>query len=214
MRFLFLVAATFFLYNTGCTQNTPNAPQINQDKVVGGPCEGCEAIYESPVPFTKLHSTDTLPDINEKGPQLLIHGTVFKNDGRTPASDVVLYIYHTDQKGIYPKKGNETGWAKRHGYIRGWAKTGPDGHYSFYTLKPAPYPGGSIAAHIHIIIKEPGKTPYWIDEYLFDNDPLLRAGQRSQAQNKGGSGILHLVKKGNLLIGQRDIILGKNIEHY
>jgi len=32
---------------------------------VGGRCEGCEAIYESPVPL-KTKPVDTLPDFNER----------------------------------------------------------------------------------------------------------------------------------------------------
>jgi protocatechuate 3,4-dioxygenase beta subunit len=214
MRLLFLFAAILFLANIGCTQNTTASNQFVPDKGVRAHCEGCEAINESPIPFSQLPSSDTLPGFNEKGTKLLVYGTVYKNDGRTPAPDIVLYVYHTDQKGVYPKKGNETGWAQRHGYIRAWVKTGANGAYSFYTLKPAAYPERNFAAHIHIIIKEPGKTPYWIDEYVFDDDLLLSKEQRSQAQNKGGSGILHLTSKGDLLIGKRNIILGKNIENY
>ena len=50
--------------------------------------------------------------------------------------NVIIYIYHTDQHGIYPTTGNETGWGKRHGFIRSWAKTGKDGKYTFYTFRP------------------------------------------------------------------------------
>ncbi len=64
----------------------------------------------------------------------------FAGDGKTPAAGIVMYVYHTDQKGIYPKKGGETGWAGRHGYIRGWIKTNAQGQYKFYTLVPASYP--------------------------------------------------------------------------
>ncbi|HET9053772.1 MAG TPA: intradiol ring-cleavage dioxygenase, partial [Cyclobacteriaceae bacterium] len=98
-----------------CTQ-TPAKP-------VGGPCEGCEAIHESPIPFDQLPRAVTLPDFNDPGPKIEISGIVYQRDGMTPARDVVLYVYHTNQKGVYPSKGNEKGWAKRHGYIRGWVKT-------------------------------------------------------------------------------------------
>jgi protocatechuate 3,4-dioxygenase beta subunit len=79
---------------------------------VGGPCEGCEAVHESPVPFAQLSWTDTLPDFNEPGLKLKVSGTVYKWDGKTPAAGVVLYVYHTNQKGVYPKRGDETGWGR------------------------------------------------------------------------------------------------------
>ena len=69
-------------------------------KHVGGVCEGCEAIYESPIPFEKLNNIDTLPDFNGRGPKIEISGFIYKQDGKTPAADVVLYVYHTDQTGV------------------------------------------------------------------------------------------------------------------
>lgn len=198
----------FFLLVTqrACTQS-------NNSKA-GGACEGCEAIYESPIPFNKLSWTDTLPDFNDPGPKMIISGIIYKADGKTPAKDIVLYMYHTDQTGHYPRKGNETGWAKRHGYIRGWIKTNEKGEYKFYTLRPAAYPGATIPQHIHPTIKEPGLNEYWIDEYLFDDDPFLTAQERSRQEKRGGSGIVKLQLKNGILYGERDIILGKNVPDY
>jgi protocatechuate 3,4-dioxygenase, beta subunit len=196
----------FILIHTGCSQNS-------SERVVGGGCEGCEAVDE--YGKKKLNAVDTLPDFNEPGPKIQISGTIYKKDGKTPAKDVVLYIYHTDQSGEYSTKGNETGWARRHGYIRGWVKTGTDGKYTFYTLVPKAYPGRKDPAHIHPVIREPGVAPYWIDEYLFDDDPLLTAEQRSRQEKRGGSGILKTSKGANgLLIAKRDIVLGQNISGY
>ena len=75
---------------------------------IGGSCEGCEAVFECPVPFDKLSWIDTLPDFGEPGPKMMISGVIYKADGKTPAKDVVLYIYHTDQEGNYTNKNNET----------------------------------------------------------------------------------------------------------
>ena len=97
------------------------AQQSAPTKLVGGPCEGCEAIFE--YGDKKLTAVDTLPDFHDPGPRIKITGTIYKPDGKTPAKDVILYIYHTNQKGIYATKGDEKGWARRHGYIRGWIKT-------------------------------------------------------------------------------------------
>jgi protocatechuate 3,4-dioxygenase beta subunit len=145
--------------------------------------------------------------------KLAVNGVVYKADGM-PASGVIIYVYHTDQKGIYPKKGNETGWGKRHGYIRGWMKTNDKGEYKFFTLRPASYPDGRNPQHIHVTIKEPGKTEYWIDEFLFDDDPFLTAEERSKKQGRGGNGILKPKDMGNMLKAERNIYLGKNIPDY
>ncbi len=45
-------------------------------------------------------------------------------------------------------------------------------------LKPAAYPGRTDPAHIHITIKEPDKSEYYIDDFLFDDDPLLIEHER------------------------------------
>ncbi|MEP6596979.1 MAG: hypothetical protein ABJA71_13585 [Ginsengibacter sp.] len=73
--------------------------------LVGGGCEGCEAIYESPIPFAKLNWIDTLPDYFEAGLKLMISGTIYKAGGKTPAPNTILYIYHADQIGHYTSKG-------------------------------------------------------------------------------------------------------------
>ena len=207
--FLLLIIA---LNLAGCSQSSSIKNQTG--KKVGGGCEGCEAIYESPVPFEKLNSVDTLPDFNEPGPKLEISGIVYQHDGKTPAKNVIIYVYHTDQSGNYTAKENQAGWGKRHGYIRGWMKTDKNGFYRFYTLRPAAYPGRNIPAHIHVTVKEPDKNEYWIDEYLFDEDPLLTSEERKKQEKRGGSGILKPADVGNMQKAERNIYLGKNIPDY
>jgi protocatechuate 3,4-dioxygenase beta subunit len=184
----------------------------NQQGQVGGPCEGCEAVFE--YGSRTLSPTCTLPDYNSPGPRLEVTGTIFQRDGKTPAEGVILYIYHTDQKGQYPTTGREEGWGKRHGYLRGWIKTDKSGRYTIFTLKPAPYPGREAPAHIHATLKEPSLNAYWIDEFLFDDDPLLTPKERSIQRKRGGNGIHSPVQSNGRLILKRDIILGLNIPDY
>ena len=214
MKFLFLLLLATLFTQVGCTQNSTSNKPASSDLKVGGGCEGCEAIYESPNSFEMLNSVDTLPDFNEKGPRILISGVIYMADGKTPARDIVLYVYHTDQQGNYSTRGDQKGWGQRHGYIRGWIKTGSDGSYKLYTLVPASYPNSNNPKHIHPIIKEPGKSEYWIDEFVFDNDPLLPAAERSRSKPVGGSGLLKPVIKDGILEAKRDIILGLNVKQY
>lgn len=187
-------------------------PKNKTSKLVGSGCEGCEAIYE--YGDKKLTPIDTLPKFQNNEPKLKITGTVFKRDGKTPADNVIIYIYHTNRKGIYETKGNETGWAKRHGFIRGWIKTGKDGKYTFYTFRPVVYPDGDEPEHVHITVKEPDKNEYYLDDYLFDDDPILTQSKRDKLNNRGGSGIMKPIRENGMLTIERNIILGKNIPNY
>lgn len=202
--FLFIMLLSISVY--ACAQESVTN--------IGGPCEGCEAIHETPVPFEKLPSKIILPGFNGKGPKIEISGIVYQRDGITPAKDVVLYVYHTDQQGIYPAKGNETGWAKRHGYIRGWLKTDQNGYYQFKTLRPAAYPQRSTEEHIHITVKEPGKNEYYLEEYVFAGDPLLP--KKLNTKPRGGECVLTLSvpEKDGVQHATRHIILGLNVPNY
>lgn len=179
---------------------------------VGGPCDGCEIIYDG-MPG-RLSSETTLVAAGEPGEPMVISGTIFEADAKTPASGVILYVYHTDARGLYAPVPNQPGASARHGHIRGWMKTDAQGRYRFTSIRPAPYPGREVPAHIHPIVIEPGKNEYYIDEYRFDDDPLLTASERSKQEGRGGSGIIHLVRVAGVWTGTRDIVLGRNVPDY
>jgi len=200
-----LITLVILLCITTCAKS-------QSSKKVGGPCQGCEAALD--YGNQKLTNTDTLPGFSDHNQKMIIQGTVFENDGKTPAENVIIYIYQTNQKGVYEKKGGETGFASYHGIYRGWVKTNASGEYAFYTFKPGPYPGRSEPAHVHFTIKEPDKNEYYIDAIQFDDDPLLSQREREKRNPRGGYGIIKLVKRDGLLIAERDIILGLNVPNY
>ena len=170
--------------------------QAQQYELIGT-CEGCEAIFE--YGERKLSAVDTLIDFDNQGQKLKVSGIVYEKDGKTPAENVIVYIYHTNQNGIYPTKGDEKGWAKRHGYIRGWVKTDNKGKYTFYTLKPGTYPSRNEPAHIHITVLEPNGKYYWINSYYFSDDSLLTDKDKNNTSIRGGgANILNLKKENNL----------------
>ncbi|MBC7849356.1 MAG: intradiol ring-cleavage dioxygenase [Chitinophagaceae bacterium] len=212
MKLLLPLAVILLFASISCAQTN----DANRNKgTIGGPCEGCEAIYESPTPFEKLDWFVKLPDWGGKGIKLGINGIVYKADGKTPAANVIIYVYHTNQQGIYPTKGDEKDWAKRHGYIRGWMKTNEKGEYKFMTLRPGSYPNSKIPAHIHVFIKEPGKNEYWIDEFVFNDDPFLTTAERANHKGRGGVGVLKTIEvEKDFQKATRDIILGKEIPGY
>ena len=94
-------------------------------------------------------------------------------------------------------------------------KTNEKGEYKFFTLKPASYPNSKAPAHIHVTIKEPGRNEYYIDEYLFDDDPFLTLEERNRQPGRGGNGILKTVEvEKGFLKSERNIYLGKKIPNY
>lgn len=186
----------------------------DNDRIIGGPCEDCESTLDYSILNIKPKSTLTIDGFNKFNPKLKITGTVFKPDGKTPAENIILYVYQTNRKGIYQPSENPVGWEKRHGKFRGWMKTGSDGKFEFYTFRPAPYPDGREPEHIHLYIKEPGKNPYYLDNYLFDDDPMLTVKERNSIDKRGGSGIIELKNINGILTSNRNVILGLNIPDY
>ena len=185
-------------------------PQIK--KIIGGGCDGCEIMYIG-IP-KNINATDTSSGWREDGQKLVITGTVYKQDGRTPAPGVIIYYWQTDNKGYYSPSPEMDPLAKRHGHIRGWIKTDNLGKYALYTIRPSPYPDRDIPAHIHPSIKEPGLNEYYIDEFVFDDDKLLTSDKRKKLENRGGSGVLRVIENQDLQIAEHDIILGLNIPDY
>ena len=63
---------------TSCNAQTKQAPTL-----VGGVCEGCEAIFE--YGNKKLTAIDTLPKFSNNEPKLKITGTVLKKRWQNPS---------------------------------------------------------------------------------------------------------------------------------
>lgn len=172
-------------------------------------CEGCEAVGER-APET-LSALAVIAGPGEPGERLIAEGRVYRADGATPAPDIVLYAHHTNNEGLYAGDGGPTPESRRHGRLRGWVKTGADGIYRFETIKPAPYPGMTMPAHIHLMIGEPGRRPYYIDDIVFDGEFGVTDRYRRAQELRGGSGIVRL-KRGpdGVLFAVRDIVLERH----
>jgi len=207
-KFIFL--CSLFLSCNGQVTNTTH----KNNKIVGGGCDGCELMYIG-MP-KEIRALDISPGWNEKGQKLIVTGTVFQLDGKTPAPDVVIYYWQTDNEGYYSPKPTMDERTKRHGHIRGWVKTDVNGKYTIKTIRPAPYPNDVSPAHIHLSIKEPAiANEYYTDEINFDDDKLLIPHLKKYRQeNRGGSGIVRVLLQDSLQIAEHDIVLGLNIPNY
>lgn len=158
---------------------------------------------------TSLSSTMTIAGGNEPGEKLVISGTIYKADGKSPYPNIIVYAYHTDNKGYYSKSGTETGAQKWHGHLHGWCKTDSNGYYKLQTIRPARYPDNSMPAHIHAAIKKDNGQMYWITDFVFKDDHLVNEKYLSTLRNLvGETGIVDIDKDTeNTWTGVRDIIL-------
>lgn len=130
-------------------------------------------------PCDSATATATLVSKGEPGTPLLVSGCIFRPDGETPAEGAILYVYQTDLTGLYSP--NRAGGPR----LRGYLKTGADGRYSFRTIRPAPYPEGTIPAHIHTQLWGKDVPPQWNLDLLFEDDPLVPAADRTASRAAG-----------------------------
>ena len=169
-------------------------------------CEWCGAA-DAPAELGPVLAIDAG---GEPGERLVIEGTVYQDDGTTPAPGVLVYAYHTNTGGVYPKRGDETGNGRRHGYLRGWLRTGADGRYRIETIRPGTYPTRGAPAHVHMTVQPPGEEERYIDDVVFEGDPLLTSAERARLRARGGSGIVRLERgPDGALRARRDILLGR-----
>ena len=136
-----------------------------------------------------LSARGRIAPASEPGTPFVIHGRVFRADGRTPAPDLIVFAYHTDATGRYdvPSAGPHS-WR-----LRGWVKTDADGRFEFTTIRPAPYPSRKTAAHVHLAIEGPGVARQSAG-LTFEGDPLLTAAERQESTRAGRFGMIRPIE--------------------
>lgn len=143
-----------------------------------------------------LTSHSRIAAADEPGTALVIQGRILHPDGSTPEPGAVVFAYHTDNTGVYYAPGS----TKRSYRLRGWAKTDADGRFEFATIRPAPYPGRNVPAHVHFTVetKDYGRQSFGL---LFDDDALVSVAEREQSKAKESFGdVLQVERKSE---GQR-----------
>lgn len=178
-------------------------------------CEWCGAA-DAPA---NLSWKTTIAPPGEPGPRLVVSGVVYERDGKTPAPNVLIYLYHTDLNGVYSRGEGKPGNAPRHGLLRSWMRTGADGKYEFDTIRPGSYPNTRNPSHIHITLSRvapsaqsadaahPAAEEFYIDEYWFADDPFVTEQQksRSRAQANFGHVVITTPDAGGTLRAVRDL---------
>jgi protocatechuate 3,4-dioxygenase beta subunit len=102
----------------------------------------------------------------------------------TPAAGIIVYAYQTDARGYY----NEGRQPPR---LHGWVRTDREGRFTLDTIRPGPYPGGRIPAHVHFQLWGAGTPPQWNTELLFDDDALVSTSDREKSKALGSFAFVH-----------------------
>lgn len=123
-----------------------------------------------------ISSTARIAPAKEPGTPLVIHGRVFQHDGKTPARDVIVFAYQTDNRGEY----GDGLWR-----LHGWVRSDAEGRFTFETIRPASYPSSRNPAHVHLTIEGPNLPRRWTSELQFLDDPFVSAAQKRESEAAG-----------------------------
>jgi Dioxygenase len=109
------------------------------------------------------------------GQRLVVEGTVYRADCRTPLAGASVALWQTNAAGEYGP-GQGTG-GERCCYLAAALRTDQRGRYRFETVKPGHYKGEAEPppAHIHFEVRHPDATGL-LTELLFEGDPRLQPG--------------------------------------
>jgi protocatechuate 3,4-dioxygenase beta subunit len=152
----------------------------------------------------EISSRVWLTQKNERGEQIVLSGRIFKEDGVTPDSGVILFLYQTDAGGYYHRPEENV----FHPRIFGWIKTGSDGSYEIHSVKPAPeILAAKEPAHIHAHIFGNGMPEHFLHEFWFQGDKGISAVEKKASEKLGTfSPIVALKKESDgILRGVRNI---------
>jgi hypothetical protein len=121
--------------------------------------------YRSNAPHLPMDSCIVSREINEQGDRTWMHGIVTDFQTAQPIEGAVMDVWHTAPNGLYEQQDP----AQPEMNLRGRFTTGEDGRYSFYCLRPVPYPipfdgpAGKVLqaldrhpmrpAHIHFLVR-------------------------------------------------------------
>jgi protocatechuate 3,4-dioxygenase beta subunit len=177
----------------GCAKSSAGMGEDDELKLVRAnanrspDCEWCGA-KDAP---EKLSWQTVIAGPNEEGAPLIISGAVFLSDGKTPAPNILVYVYHTNPQGYYRTKPEE----HRHGKFRGWMLTDEKGRYEFRAIKPASYPNTTIPAHIHVTVTGKDFPERTADTIEFAGDSHITEEKKQRAARKGKFSPLIELKK-------------------
>lgn len=158
-----------------------------------------------------------LAGADEPGERLVVSGTVFSEDCKTPIANALIEVWQANSAGQYDTQtpGNFTDRGNFH--LRGMLYTDAQGRYRIETVMPGRYPvppnlpgldkyaGITRPAHIHFRVIESLHVPVTLQLY-FEGDPFI-AGDPWASQHPGNT--IALEQEGEGRRGVFDFVLAK-----
>ena len=170
-------------------------------------CEATGEDVEGPFFAEGAPERKNLAPSDEPGQRILIHGTVYQPDCRTPEPGAIIDVWHANEQGDYYDASDDY-------RLRGQLETASDGSYTIRTIKPGSYrtAGGLRPAHVHFTISSPKYGPLTTQMY-FAGDPKLAPNDPCGGCSSGDPTLIvdFSMERRNgeeLLVGQFDIVLG------
>ena len=129
----------------------------------------------------------------EPGTPLVLRGRIVNQDG-SPAANAIVFAYHTDKTGNYDRReAGPHSWR-----LKGWARAGNDGRFTFETIRPGSYPDSRNPAHVHFTAFLPSGERYHAGEVQFANDPLIPASARDAGARDEFEQVRPVRREGNV----------------
>jgi protocatechuate 3,4-dioxygenase beta subunit len=139
----------------------------------------------------KYANTESITVVNstEPGVRIVVNGTVTNSQGK-PLANILLYFYHTSDKGWYSDTGvhiREVEGDYRHSRLFGYIRTDANGKFTIKTIRPNGYPQSDFAGHIHIQLWKADGTHLarMPGELQFDDDVRMTAQRRQRSIAEG-----------------------------
>jgi protocatechuate 3,4-dioxygenase beta subunit len=132
-----------------------------------------------------VQPTATLITPDEPGEPLIVSGRILDDENK-PVAGAIVYVYHTNQAGVYSTKGGNTASMgdSLNPRLFAFLRTGTDGKYEYRTIRPGQYPGSGPPAHVHYEVTA-YKCDKKVTELMFEDDSRLTAAGRREFENNG-----------------------------
>jgi protocatechuate 3,4-dioxygenase beta subunit len=159
-----------------------------------------QQLKEGKTTITKILSSDSLMYLhsltpfrevikaNAKAEKITVNGLVVNKNGE-PQKNVLMYFYHTSDKGWYSDTGVHilmNSGDHNHARLFGYLKTNDKGEFSFETIRPNGYPKSDFAGHIHLQFWDQDMKPlHGPGEFQFDEDPRMTPTRRAASLADG-----------------------------